>query len=195
MKRHSSLVRVPAARTKVVTLAASLNKYGFDMDFSFMDLNENNGFRIVFNWWSVILDGSGSEQTVISINGFRTSFVAEWVLVCVGDGDCPILFTDLDRENILGVVIGEREGRIGRKGGGSFCICWAREWRICAGRCGLFCMIGDGPWIFFCGFLGLSGHGLLWFLFFYLWLLFLWFWCTLLFLPILVWIPTVSSPF
>ena len=31
-----------------------------------------------------------------------------------GDGDCPILFTDLDRENILGVVIGEREGRIGR---------------------------------------------------------------------------------
>ena len=39
-----------------------------------------------------------------------------------GDGDCPILFIDLDRENILGVVIGEREGRIGRRGG-SFCIC------------------------------------------------------------------------
>ena len=34
-----------------------------------------------------------------------------------GDGDCPILLTDLDRENILGVVIGEREGRIGRRGG------------------------------------------------------------------------------
>ena len=33
-----------------------------------------------------------------------------------GDGDCPILLTDLDRENILGVVIGEREGRIGRRG-------------------------------------------------------------------------------
>ena len=33
-----------------------------------------------------------------------------------GDGDCPILFTDLDRENILGVVIGEREGRIDWRG-------------------------------------------------------------------------------
>ena len=70
-----------------------------------------------------------------------------------GDGDCPILLTDLDRENILGVVIGEREGRIGRRGG-SFCICLAGEWRICAGRCGLFCMIGDGPWIFSVGFWG-----------------------------------------
>ena len=33
-----------------------------------------------------------------------------------GDDDCPILFTDLDRENILGELIGEREGRIGRRG-------------------------------------------------------------------------------
>ena len=39
-----------------------------------------------------------------------------------GDGDCPILFTDLDRENILGVVIGEREGRIGRRGGVFVCV-------------------------------------------------------------------------
>ena len=32
------------------------------------------------------------------------------------DVDGPIRFTDRDRENILGVVIGEREGRIGGSG-------------------------------------------------------------------------------
>ena len=195
MKRHSSLVRVPAARTKVVTMAASLNKYGFDMDFSFMDLNENNGFRIVFNWWSVILDGSGSEQRVISINGFRTSFVAEWVLVCVSDGVgngqfCLLIW--IGRTFWEWWLEREKEELVG---GGLFL--YMLSWGVEDLRWALWVILYDWWWSldFFCGFLGLNGHGLLWFLFFYLWLLFLWFWCTLFFLPILVWIPTVSSLF
>ena len=49
MKCHSSLVRLPAERTNVVNIGASLNRYGLVMSFSSIFLSERNGFNVGFN--------------------------------------------------------------------------------------------------------------------------------------------------
>ena len=65
----------------------------------------------------MVCDGVGSVHKVIPINGCRASFESECVLGCIDDdGDDPIRLTEQDRENILGVVSGERDGRVGGRG-------------------------------------------------------------------------------
>ena len=62
IKHQSSLARLPAERTKVVTMGAPLNKYGFVMSLWSIVLSPANGCNVCFTCRSKVDDSSVSSQ-------------------------------------------------------------------------------------------------------------------------------------
>ena len=63
MKHHSPFVQLPAKWTKVVTMGAPLNRYGFEI-FLWLSIvfKDSNGLRVVFSCWPMTGDSMFSVQ-------------------------------------------------------------------------------------------------------------------------------------
>ena len=130
--RHTPFVRLPAERTKVVTMGAPFNKYGLEMSLFFICLKLSSGLsdlrcksagcssasaehKATFksSWSSSFDDADQAIGRALEIRGCEWS----WAGLLLGS-----LLRDLDLENSLG---GEREGRVGEER-----VLW---WRDCWG--------------------------------------------------------------
>ena len=117
---HSSLVRLPADRTNVVTMGAPLNRYGFETSLWLIVFIVMRGFKVFFRWWSMVGDSNVSEQKLKPFNACWTSFETDFVRFLMLDDDDDVgvgsLVSEWERENSLGVEIGERKGSVGERG-------------------------------------------------------------------------------
>ena len=139
MKCHSPFVRLAAMGTKVVTMGAPLNRYGFETFWLSIIFKDMSGFRVFLSWWLMIGDSMVSEQKIILVNPCWSSFEADLVLwrVCgvdVGD-DGLILFLEWNQEYSLW---GEWESSV-RDRGASIFRRWDGECFECEGWGGMIC--------------------------------------------------------
>ena len=126
MKLQTPFVRLPVERTKVVTIGASLNRYGFEMFFemffSLIFLKLRRGLNVLRSWKSTGSSSTSAKHKVTPKSFWLSSADADFALCRALEGwgclcgwselSVGSLFNDLDLENSLG---GEREGESGEE--------------------------------------------------------------------------------